>query len=144
MSTIRRLYFYAVTVVSMEVVLWGLIGLARATFSPNVVGGGAERLAQALSLILVGVPVFGLHWWAAQRSAQKDMDERASGVRALALYGILLGTLIPVAQNGLALVNRLFLSLFNLPVRDAIIGGYQNVRQNGFCLHHEKFSFSLH
>ncbi|MEW5831073.1 MAG: DUF5671 domain-containing protein, partial [Chloroflexota bacterium] len=130
MSTVRRLYVYAVTVVSMEVVLWGLIGLARETFSSDVIGSGAERLAQALSLILVGVPVFVGHWWGAQRSAQKDMDERASGVRALALYGILIGTLVPVVQNGLALLNRLFLSLFSLPVRAAIIGGGQTVTDN--------------
>ncbi len=130
MSTIRRLYVYAVTVVSMEVVLWGLIGLARETFSPDVIGSGAERLAQALSLILVGVPVFVGHWWGAQRSAQKDMDERASAVRALALYGILIGTLVPVAQNGLALVNRLLLSVFDLPVSNALIGGSQTITDN--------------
>ena len=130
MSTIRRLYVYAVTVVSVEVVLWGLIGLARETFSPDVIGSGAERLAQALSLILVGVPVFVGHWWGAQRSAQKDMDERASGVRALALYGILIGTLVPVVQNGLALVNRLLLSIFDLPVRNALIGGGQTIADN--------------
>jgi hypothetical protein len=130
MSTVRRLYVYAVIVVSMEVVLWGLIGLARETFSPDVIGSGAERLAQALSLILVGVPVFVGHWWGAQRGAQKDMEERASGVRALALYGILLGTLVPVVQNGLALINRLFLSIFDLPVYDAIIGGGQTITDN--------------
>ncbi len=130
MSTVRRLYFYAVTIVSMEVVLWGLIGLARETFSPDVIGSTAERLARALSLILVGVPVFVGHWWGAQRSAQNDMDERTSGVRALALYGILLGTLVPVAQNGLALVNRLFLSIFDAPIRNAVIGGNQTITDN--------------
>ena len=32
MRTVRRLYFYAVAFVSLEVVLWGLIGLARSHF----------------------------------------------------------------------------------------------------------------
>ena len=32
MRTVRRLYFYAVAFVSLEVVLWGLIGLARSLF----------------------------------------------------------------------------------------------------------------
>ncbi|MDP3184211.1 MAG: DUF5671 domain-containing protein, partial [Anaerolineales bacterium] len=112
MRTVRRLYFYAVAFISLEVVLWGLIGLLRTTFSPDAIGGGAERLAQALALILVGVPVFGLHWWVAQRGARADMDERASGLRAFFLYAALLGTLIPIVQNFLALLNRLLLQAF--------------------------------
>jgi hypothetical protein len=114
MRTIRRLYFYAVTLVSLEVVLWGLIGLARSAFSAHVVGGGATRLAQPLALILVGVPVFGLHWWLAQRAAHADMDEHASGVRAFFLYAALLGTLIPIVQNGLTLLNHLLIQAFRL------------------------------
>ncbi|NCP16648.1 hypothetical protein GW866_06355, partial [bacterium] len=116
MRTIRRLYFYAVTLVSLEVVLWGLIGLARSAFSTHIVGGGAARLAQALALILVGVPVFGLHWWVAQRGARADMDEHASGVRAFFLYAVLLATLIPIAQNCLPLLDRLLLQAFRLPL----------------------------
>ncbi len=62
MRTVRRLYFYAVSLVSLEVVLWGLIGLVRSAITPDLLGGGPARLAQALSLILVGVPVFWIHW----------------------------------------------------------------------------------
>jgi hypothetical protein len=36
MQTIRRLYLYAVTFVSLEVVLWGIISLARS------IAGGRE------------------------------------------------------------------------------------------------------
>ena len=129
MRTIRRLYFYAVTLVSLEVVLWGLIGLARSAFSTHIVGGGATRLAQALALILVGVPVFGLHWWAAQRGARADMDEHASGVRAFFLYAVLLATLIPIAQNFLPLLNRLLLQAFRLPL-NAMFGASQTWSDN--------------
>ena len=129
MRTIRRLYFYAVTLVSLEVVLWGLIGLARSAFSTHIVGGGATRLAQALALILVGVPVFGLHWWVAQRGARADMDEHASGERAFFLYAVLLATLIPIAQNFLSLLNRLLLQAFRLPL-NVMFGASQTWSDN--------------
>ena len=73
MRTVRRLYFYAVAIISLEVVLWGLIGLVRVIFSSTVTNT-VDSLAQGLALILVGVPVFALHWWAAQRSARGDAD----------------------------------------------------------------------
>ena len=114
MRTVRRLYFYAVSLVSLEVVLWGLIGLVRSTITPALIGGASSRLAQALSLILVGVPVFWIHWYVAQRNAREDMDEHASGVRAFFLYATLLGTLIPIVQNLVTLVNQGILKLLNM------------------------------
>ena len=126
MKTIRRLYRYLVAFISLEVVLWGLIELARSTFSDEIIGGGASQLAGGLSLLFVGIPVFLLHWIPAQRSAAKDDDERSSRIRAVFLYGAILATLIPVAQNILALVNRLWLQLFQIPLRHAILGGAQN------------------
>lgn len=114
MRTIRRLYFYAVSLVSLEVVLWGLIGLLRSTITPAEVGGAPARLAQALALILVGVPVFWIHWFVAQRNARSDMDEHSSGVRAFFLYATLLGALVPMVQNLMTLVNHAILWLFKL------------------------------
>ena len=61
MKTVRRLYFYAVALISLEVVLWGLINLLRSIIDQTV-GGGAEALASALALILVGLPIFLFHW----------------------------------------------------------------------------------
>ena len=109
MKTIQRIYLYAVSLISMEVVLWGMIGLARSIFSDSS-SGGVSQLSQALALILVGVPVFGIHWWAAQRSANQDEEERSSGVRALFLYAVLLGLLIPY----LLLISSLALTLMML------------------------------
>ncbi|MCQ3936815.1 MAG: hypothetical protein DPW18_07175 [Chloroflexi bacterium] len=125
MKTIRRLYFYAVAFISIEVVLWGVIGLLRSIFDASQVVDSASTLAQALSLILVGVPIFLFHWLWAQRASAKDDEERSSTVRAVFLYGILLGTLIPVVQNTLALIDRTFLSAANLYTYRAIVGGSQ-------------------
>ena len=130
MQTVRRLYVYGVALISLETVLWGSIGLARSILAGQEIGGGVNRLAGALSFILVGVPVFLLHWWMAQRAAMKDVEERSSRTRAVFLYGALLATLIPVAQNILALVSRSLALAFSLPVRDALLGGSQLLSDN--------------
>ncbi len=127
MRTIRRIYFYAVALISVEIVLWGLISLARSIFCPKLVacGGLGSSLAQGLALVVVGLPVFGFHWIMAQRFAHHEMDESASGIRAAFLYGTLLGTLIPVVQNLLALVNRPVLSGLQMESSRAFVGGGQ-------------------
>lgn len=125
MKTIRRLYFYAVASISIEVVMWGIISLLRSIFNANKIVDSASTLAQALSLILVGVPIFLVHWSWAQRISAKDDEEKTASVRAVFFYGILLATLIPVVQNLLALVDRTFLVTANLFTSRAIIGGSQ-------------------
>lgn len=129
MQTIRRLYFYAVSLVSLEVILWGLIGLLRTTVS-NALLPSAETLAQALALILVGVPIFLLHWTWAQRAAASDEEEHTSSVRALFLYAALLVTLIPVVSNLLAFINRSLISTAQMDARMALLGGSQTLNDN--------------
>ena len=107
MKSIRRLYFYLVAFISVEVVLWGLIGLLRSTANQTVsAGGGAETLARALALILVGVPIFLVHWLWAQRASARDEEEKTASLRAVFLYAILLATLIPIVQNALSFTDR--------------------------------------
>lgn len=130
MQTIRRLYVYAVAFVSLEVVLWGVIELARSLASGGQIGGQATRLAQALAFILVGIPVFGLHWWLAQRAAQRDPEERSARLRAVFLYGGLLAMLIPAAHNALALIARLLAQALGLNPFQALIGGEQSAADN--------------
>lgn len=130
MRTIRRLYFYAVAFISLEVVLWGLINLVRATFVTDTVFDPAEQLAQALSLLLVGIPVFMLHWVTAQRSARQEEDEHTSAVRAVFLYGTLLAILLPIVQNIWALLNRLMLQIFGLSTTLALLGENQSLADN--------------
>lgn len=124
MKTVRRLYFFAVAFISVEVVLWGLINLLRSIVD-NAIGGQAEALARALALTLVGVPIFLFHWLWAQRSAARDPEEQAAGLRAFFLYAILISTLIPVVQNVLALIDRVFLDAGQLELSRAIFGHAQ-------------------
>lgn len=130
MLTIRRLYLYLVAAASLEVVLWGVIGLLRSIFAGAEVGGSVTRLAGALSLILVGSPVFLLHWWLAQRSALRDIEEFSARTRAVFQYGILLATLLPILQNLLAMLNRLFQQMFGLDPTQSMFGRYQSLSDN--------------
>ena len=130
MKTIRRIYLYAVAIVSLETVLWGTINLARSMAAGQTVAGGISQLAGALSLILVGVPVFLLHWWLAQRLASQEIEERTARARAIFLYGSVLATGIPVAQNFLALINRLLSLGFGLTAGRALVGGNQTLSDN--------------
>ncbi len=134
MRTIRRLYFYAVAFISLEVVLWGLIDLLRSIFNASIIGGSATRLAGSLALILVGLPVFWLHWRVARNDAHREMDEHASGLRAFFLYAVLLSTLIPAIQSFLAIVNRLFLDVNHLSRMAAFVGGQQTWSDNLIAL----------
>jgi hypothetical protein len=125
MRTIRRLYFYLVSFITFEVVLWGMIGLLRSILSTSQISAGGDALAQALSLTLVGVPIFALHWMWAQRASATDEEEHSSSLRAIFLYAVLLATLIPITQNALALIDRSLLSLADLSPYRAVLGGSQ-------------------
>ena len=129
MKSIRRLYFYLVALISIEVVTWGLIGLLRSIVN-DTVSGGAETLAQALALILVGVPIFLIHWSWAQRASAREEEEKIASLRAVFLYAVLLGTLIPVAQNVLAFVNRSMVDVTRLDRYRAFLGGSQTLADN--------------
>jgi hypothetical protein len=110
-------------------VVWGLIGLLRSIFSSRLVNT-ADVLAQALALVLVGVPIFLFHWLWAQRAARKDEEERSASLRAIFFYAVLIGTLVPVAQNLLAFVNRIALGVSNVPATRALLGGVQTWQDN--------------
>src|SRR5512138_2959016 len=118
MKSIRRLYFYLVAFISVEVVVWGLVGLLRSIVDRRI-SGGADALAQALALILVGVPIFLIHWLWAQGVSGRDDEEKTASIRAVFLYGILLATLIPVAQNLLSFIDRSLVGVTGLGVERA-------------------------
>jgi hypothetical protein len=118
MKSIRRLYFYLIAFISIEVVVWGLVGLLRSVVD-RTVSGGAEALAQALALILVGVPIFLIHWSWAQRASAREEEEKTASLRAIFLYAILLGTLIPIVQNTLSFIDRALVQSTGLAVERA-------------------------
>ncbi len=130
MRTIRRLYFYLVTLISLEVVIWGLVNLLRTTVDLLPGKGGADLLSNGLSLVLVGLPIGLLHWHFAQREALKDEDERATRIRALFFYALRAAILVPVVQSLLAIFSRLLLDLLGLNPATALVGSGQTAIDN--------------
>jgi cytochrome c biogenesis protein CcdA len=130
MRTIRRLYFYLVTFISLEVVIWGAIRLARSAFHTSPDQSQTDLLARGLSLVLAGLPIFLLHWVIVEREAARDIEEQNTKLRGVFLYSIQIATLIPVVQNIIALVSRATISLFGADPLNAIFGANQTWQDN--------------
>jgi hypothetical protein len=132
MQTVRRLYVYLLSGVSLGVLLYGLASLLEALFGAiglshqqDVYRSGgweSERLSLALALIGVGAPVWGIHWWLAQRSLAPGRggaeEERASALRALYLSVVLVALLVWGASSALALGREAVAALMSAPRPD--------------------------
>ncbi len=130
MKTIRRIYFYLVTAISVELLAWGVVNLLRSIFRTGLAGGQSQSLSIGLAQILVSIPIFIVHWLVVQKDAAKSEEEQTSLIRAMYLYGILLGTLVPVVQNILAFVNRLLLDTTGVSRMTALVGRSQTLTDN--------------
>lgn len=130
MKTIRRIYFYLVVAISVEVLLWGLINLLRSIFSGGLLADTTQTLSIGLAQIVVSIPIFLIHWNVIKKDAGKSEEELTSHIRAMFFFGILLGTLIPVVQNILAVVNRLVLDTARVSRMTAIVGSSQSTSDN--------------
>ena len=107
MQTVKRLYLYAMSGITLAVLLVGLrmvlvvlfdaIGLGRGDFIGGDPNADRQQLSLAAALIGVGLPVWAIHWWLAERGLRPGTTnseaERGSAVRAFYLtlaLGILL------------------------------------------------------
>jgi hypothetical protein len=120
MQTVRRLYLYLLSGITLGMLSVGLTLLLEVTLAALGVGHGAlasggsgdrERLSIAAALVGVGLPVWGIHWFLVERSLRPTNPhadaERASIVRAL-YFSVVLGVLLGFgATAALALVRDL-------------------------------------
>lgn len=130
MKTIRRVYFYLVAAISVELMVWGVINLLRSIINSGITGNSSQSLSTGLAQVFVSIPIFLIHWLVLQKDAGKSEEEQTSVIRAMFLYGILLGTFIPVIQNILAVVNRLFLETGGASRITALVGRSQTTTDN--------------
>jgi hypothetical protein len=130
MRTVRRLYFYVLALIGSQAIIWGAVNLLRTLLSGGLPGGGTNLMATGLSLLLVGLPVFLLHWLVAQRDARRDEEERLSRIRPVFLYAARVWTLIPIVYSLLALINRLVAFALGLSVNGVMFGGGQTTTDN--------------
>lgn len=130
MKSIRRIYFYLVSFISILTLIWGITNLLRSITSGQVTGDQSTTLSAGLAQVLVSIPIFLLHWLTVQRDVTRSEEEKNSLIRAIYLYGVLLSTLIPVIQNVIALLNRLLLQSASLNTGRAIFGANQTLADN--------------
>lgn len=143
MQTVRRLYVYLLSGITLGFLVVGLITLLQVILAQLGVGQGAligreggdwarQQLSLAAALIGVGLPVWGIHWWLAERSLDPKRpnaeDERGSAIRALYLtvgLVVLLGFGAFAARD---LVREMVSGLLPRPPDDAYFSGADPAR----------------
>jgi hypothetical protein len=118
MLTVRRIYLYLVAAISLTVVTWAVIGLARLILSEGIGQGQTIALATMLAAIIVGLPIFLFHWLMAQRLTAKNAEERESIVRRIYFYGMMLVAAAPILSNLYRLVDDILVLLLGGAQRD--------------------------
>ncbi|MBT3337182.1 MAG: DUF3842 family protein [Anaerolineae bacterium] len=105
MSNARRWYIYLVSAISLQAVTWAIIALLR-----NLTLFGINRSAVAfqVAVLVMGLPVFLIHWLWGERLADKEKTERSNSLRRLYLYGVMAALLGPFLTNLYDLIRRLF------------------------------------
>ena len=104
MATVRRWYVLLVCVISLQSVTWAIIELIRSQLHRNA---SVMAIAFQIAIIVIGLPIFLVHWLWAQRLARRDTDERESALRRVYLYGTLAAFLAPFASNAFDLIVTL-------------------------------------
>ncbi|HEV2414702.1 MAG TPA: DUF5671 domain-containing protein, partial [Candidatus Dormibacteraeota bacterium] len=93
---LRRLYLYLVSAAAFVLLSAGLslLGATALLFVFNDPSADSSRsqLAIFTAMTLVAMPVWGVHFWFAQRLAGRDPYERSSALRRLYLYWACLAT----------------------------------------------------
>ncbi|MBI4771546.1 MAG: hypothetical protein HY784_14330, partial [Chloroflexi bacterium] len=106
MVTVRRWSVYLVCAVSLNTAAWAAITLLRNLLTPGREAPLASTAFQ-IAVVVVGLPVFLVHWLWAQRLARQEADERQSALRRLYLYGTMAGFLGPFLANAFNLIVAL-------------------------------------
>jgi Domain of unknown function (DUF5671) len=112
MSAVRRWYIYLVCIVSLQAVAWAAISLLRDVFIQTWFA--VDSAAIEIAIIVIGLPVYLVHWLWAQRLVQRDPGERDSVVRSLYLYGAMAGLLGAAIPNAFGFLDALLRLLFGV------------------------------
>jgi predicted enzyme related to lactoylglutathione lyase len=135
MQTARRLYLYAMSAIALAVLAFGIALLIEAVLAnAGILDGQAylgastrERLSQAIAMVAVGGPVWGIHWWLAQRGRAAGRPgaeaERRSPIRAAYLTLVLAVSLLVWAGSVIDVVRAMIAPSLNLPSDFGPFGG---------------------
>jgi len=121
MGTAKQVYLYTVSAISLLVLSVGLYNLVALVlgelgdaFGAGVIGGGRgtgrEQISLAIALVVVGLPVFAIHWGFVQRgwrgTDEAALEERRSSLRAFHLGFVATVALAVATFAALQIVNE--------------------------------------
>ncbi len=112
MLTVRRWYIYLVSAISLQSVSWASITLLRDLLPFNQ-ALNITSLAFQIAVIVVGAPIYLVHWLWAYYLARRDDAERESSVRQLYLYAMLAAFLAPILATAYDLCATLLRTVLN-------------------------------
>src|SRR5437660_6245767 len=118
MAVVRRVYIYVVCGVSLAMFLVGLGNGGGALIEALTAGSLAatfrQTLALSAALILVGLPVWILHWRKALQLGASDPGERAAALRRLYFFVVTAFLLVAIGALGMRLIEATLGSAFDL------------------------------
>ncbi|GDX67887.1 hypothetical protein LBMAG37_10410 [Anaerolineae bacterium] len=90
----RRWYLHVVSGITLQAVTWAVIGLLRGLLAG---AGGAlpQSTSLQLSVVLIGLPIFGMHWrWAQREASDPELGQR-NEARPVYVHVMLLAFAVP-------------------------------------------------
>jgi hypothetical protein len=115
MGKVRRGYIYIVSFVGLQSVAWAVISLLRDLLVPGKYTS-VGSMAWQIALIIIGLPIYVVHWLWAQRLARREPEERESVLRRLYTYGamgVAVAVFVSSAFELLTILMRLALGTFS-------------------------------
>lgn len=106
MGNVSRAYVYLACFASLQAVAWATISLLR-----NLLTSGSfaspEDTALQIAVVIVGLPIYLIHWLWAQRAARRHSHEQGVTLRRVYLYGAMASFLGPFLANAVDLLEAL-------------------------------------
>src|SRR5690242_3876201 len=112
-TVVRRLYFYAAAFLGLQLLANGARGLIAVLLEPVLAPAAISaqqdatfRLSLNVALILVGLPLWAVHWFVAQRGARAPDEQRAK-LRRVYGYLVLLIAVVSILTAVFVLLGTL-------------------------------------
>lgn len=139
-ASVRRISLYLVSAVGLTALLAGLAGVVQvlvgAYLGPEFGDSLREQLATSAAMAIVGLPVWLVAWWRAQRSAASPDHageaERRSTARRLYLYFFLFVATVTVLAGAIVLVYRMLGMLVGVASDIEVL--QQTAAAAGYCV----------
>lgn len=97
MSTVRRVFFYILALITLGILAAGLINLLSLSFDTILarftlaeIGDIKQQLSLGIAMVVIGGPLWFLFWGTIQRHAAGSIDESGSSLRAFFLNFVLI------------------------------------------------------